>query len=152
MPSLDYESIYKKALTMMEDLDLATYSQNDFYDILKEWLHTATSSTLLRKKFQSFSLNDTIMTVNFTLNNPVDDDYDKEFVTSILAKGVILSYIPSKLENSLNLAKMIGGKEEKKLIDNYSKNMERLADLKRDWELELSRHSYYFGKYGETNG
>jgi hypothetical protein len=152
MPSLDYETIYKKALTMMDDLDLANYTQNDFYDVLKEWLHTATSSTLLRKKFESFSLNDSIMTVTFTLNNSVDDNYDAEFVRSILAKGVILSYLPSKLESSLNLAKMIGGKEEKKLIDNYSKNMERLTDLKREWELELSRHSYYFGNYGETNG
>lgn len=47
---------------------------------------------------------------------------------------------------------MIGGKEEKKLIDNYSKNMERLTQLKREWELELSRHTYYFGEYGGSNG
>ena len=46
---------------------------------------------------------------------------------------------------------MIGGKEEKKLIDNYSKNMERLAELKREWELELTRHSYYFSENGGTS-
>ena len=35
MPSLEYESIYKRTLTMINDLDLATYTQNDFYDVLR---------------------------------------------------------------------------------------------------------------------
>lgn len=151
MPSLEYESIYKRALSMINDLDLATYTENDFYDVLREWLHTATSRPLVRKKFESFSLNDNIMKVTFTLNNSVDDDYDVEFVKTILAKGIIVHYFPHKLENTKNLATMIGGDKEKKLIDNYSKNMERLAELKREWELELTRHTYYFGESGGTS-
>ncbi len=151
MPSLEYESIYKRALTMINDLDLATYTQNDFYEVLGEWLHTAISLPLFRKKFESFSLNDSIMKLTFTLNNSVDDNYDIEFVKTILAKGIIIHYFPSKLETTKNLATMIGGKEEKKLIDNYSKNMERLAELKREWELELTRHSYYFSENGGTS-
>ncbi len=152
MPSLRYEDIYKRTLTMINDLELATYTENDFYSILCEWLHTASSTPLLRKKFSSYSLDDEVMDINFTLSNSVDDFYDSEFVKTILAKGIIISYFPSKLENTKNLATMIGGKEEKKLIDNYSKNMERLTQLKREWELELSRHTYYFGEYGGSNG
>lgn len=152
MPSLKYEDIYKRALTMINDLELATYTEEDFYSILCEWLHTTSSLPLLRKKFSSYSVDDEIMELNFTLSNSVDDLYDSEFVKTILAKGIIISYFPSKLENTKNLATMIGGKEEKKLIDNYSKNMERLTQLKREWELELSRHTYYFGEYGGSNG
>lgn len=152
MPSLKYEDIYQKALTMINDLELATYAEQDFYDILREWLHTAVSTPLLRKKFNSYSLDDEIMKITFTLTNSVDDFYDSEFVKTILAKGIIINYFPSKLENTKNLATMIGGKEEKKLIDNYSKNIERLTQLKREWELELSRHTYYFGEYGGANG
>lgn len=152
MPSLKYEDIYKRALTMINDLELATYTEEDFYSILCEWLHTTVSFPLLRKKFSVYSFDDEIMSINFTLTNSVDDFYDSEFVKTILAKGIIISYFPSKLENTKNLATMIGGKEEKKLIDNYSKNMERLTQLKREWELELSRHTYYFGEYGGSNG
>lgn len=152
MPSLKYEDIYKRALTMINDLELATYTEEDFYSILCEWLHTTSSLPLLRKKFSSYSLDDEVMDINFTLSNSVDDFYDSEFVKTILAKGIIINYFPSKLENTKNLATMIGGKEEKKLIDNYSKNMERLTQLKREWELELSRHTYYFGEYGGSNG
>lgn len=152
MPSLKYEDIYKRALTMINDLELATYTEEDFYDTLCEWLHTTSSLPLLRKKFSSYAIDDEIMELNFTLSNSVDDFYDSEFVKTILAKGIIINYFPSKLENTKNLATMIGGKEEKKLIDNYSKNIERLTQLKREWELELSRHTYYFGEYGGSNG
>ena len=152
MPSLKYEDIYKRALTMINDLELATYTEEDFYSVLCEWLHTTSSFPLLRKKFNTYSFDDEIMNINFTLTNSVDDFYDSEFVKTILAKGIIINYFPSKLENTKNLATMIGGKEERKLIDNYSKNMERLTQLKREWELELSRHTYYFGEYGGSNG
>lgn len=152
MPSLNYETIYKKALTMINDLDLANYTEKDFYAVLDEWLHTASSLPLLRQKFSSYSLDDEIMELNFTLNNSVDDIYDSEFVKTILAKGVIISYFPSKLESTKNLAVMIGGKEEKKLIDNYSKNIERLNQLQCEWERDLTRHTYYFGEYGGSNG
>ena len=152
MPSIKYEAIYKRALTRINDLELATYTQDDFYEYLKEWLHTTSSAPLLRKKFSKYSLDDELMILTFELNNSVDEEYDKNFVTSILAKGVIINYFPSKLEHSANLAVMIGGKEEKKLLGNYNQNMERLKTLERDFERELSRHTYYFSEYGGTNG
>ena len=152
MPSIKYEAIYKRALTRINDLELATYTQDDFYEYFKEWLHTTSSAPLLRKKFSKYSLDDELMTLTFELNNSVDEEYDKNFVTSILAKGVIINYFPSKLEHSANLAVMIGGKEEKKLLGNYNQNMERLKTLERDFERELSRHTYYFSEYGGTNG
>ena len=152
MPSIKYEAIYKRALTRINDLELATYTQDDFYEYLKEWLHTTSSAPLLRKKFSKYSLDDELMTLTFELNNSVDEEYDKNFVTSILAKGVIINYFPSKLEHSANLAVMSGGKEEKKLVGNYKQNIERLDALNREFERELSRHTYYFSEYGGTNG
>jgi hypothetical protein len=150
MPSISYDQIYKRALVRINDLELVQYTQDDFYESMKEWLHSAYSSIIFRSKFSSFELDDEIMQVTFTLTNSVDDNYDSDFVTSILAKGVILNYFPSKLENTANLAVMIGGKEEKKLLGNYNQNMERLHNLQTEFERELTRHSYHFGSYGES--
>lgn len=152
MPSIEYDTIYKRALSRIDDLELANYTEDDFYSYLQEWLHNAMASPFLRKKFSSFTYDDDAQTIDFTLSNRVDDAYDLEFVTSILAKGLIISYLPSKLETTANLAVMIGGKEEKKLLGNYNQNMERLADLERDYQRELSRHGYYFGEFGGTSG
>lgn len=152
MPSITYDSVYKRALSRMKDLELANYMESDFYDYLKEWLHGAASSVLFRKKFQSFSLDDEIMTITFEISNSVDDEFDKNFTIGILAKGLIINYFPSKLENTRNMAVALGGKEEKVLLNTYNKNMERLKQLEKEYDLELSRHSWYFGELGESNG
>ena len=34
MPSLKYEDIYKRALTMINDIELATYTDENFYSII----------------------------------------------------------------------------------------------------------------------
>lgn len=38
------------------------------------------------------------------------------------------------------------------MVNTYSKNMERLKQLEKEYDLELSRHGWYFGEYGESNG
>ena len=152
MPSIEYDDVYKRALAKINDLDLANYTEEDFREYMKEWLHSAISNPYLRKKFSNFSFDDDLEEINFSLVDSVDDNYDSQFVISALAKGLIVNYLPSKLETTANLAIMIGGKEEKKLLDTYSKNIERLDKLRKEWELELSRHSYYFKEYGDSNG
>ena len=152
MPSIEYDDVYKRALAKINDLDLANYTEEDFREYMKEWLHSSISKPYLRKKFSNFSFDDDLEEINFSLVDSVDDDYDSQFVISALAKGLIVNYLPSKLETTANLAIMIGGKEEKKLLDTYSKNIERLDKLRKEWELELSRHSYYFKEYGDSNG
>lgn len=152
MPSIEYDAIYKRALSRIDDLELANYAEEDFYAYMLEWLHSAISSPYLMQKFSAFTYDDEKMTIEFTLSNSVNDTYDVEFVTSILAKGLLISYLPSKLETTANLAVMIGGKEEKKLLGNYNQNMARLAELERDYQRDLTGHGYYFGEYSNTSG
>lgn len=150
MPLINYKDIYKRALVRINDLDLANLMRDDFYDFLKEWLHSTASSPLFRNSFSTFELDDNIMTVNFILKRAVDDNYDINFVTDILAKGVIINYFPSRIDTSMEMAAVIGGKEEKKLTDHYSKKMERLHTLRTEWHRELTQHGYYFGSVGDT--
>lgn len=135
MPSIEYETIYKRALKRIDDLNLASYTEEDFYDTMRDWLHTVMSDPLFRKQFSEFTLDDELMTLAFTLTNSVDDSFDTEFVTSLLAKGIIINYMPSKIDTDKNLAVMIGSDKEKKLIGNYNKNMERLQQLERDYSI-----------------
>ena len=43
MPSIEYDDVYKRALTKINDLDLANYTEEDFKEYMKEWLHSAIS-------------------------------------------------------------------------------------------------------------
>lgn len=150
MPLINYQDIYKRALVRINDLGLARLQQEDFYDKLLLWMHSASATPYFRKKFSTFSLNDELMILNFELNNSVDESYDKNFVTDILAKGIIINYFPAKLETDEHLAVMIGGKEEKKLLDNYSGKRERLKTLETEFYRELTQHGYYFNSGAEN--
>ena len=65
MPSIEYDDVYKRALTKINDLDLANYTEEDFKEYMKEWLHSSISKPYLRKKFSSFSFNDDLEEINF---------------------------------------------------------------------------------------
>ena len=149
MPTLKYESVYDRALSRVKDTELFQLVEDDFYNYMKNWLKAAIALPQFRKQFSSFKTDDEIMVLNFSLRNPVDEEYDKEFVTNILSEGLIVNYLPSKIDTGVNMAVMIGGKEEKKLIDNYGKMQDRLHDLEVKLGRELSQHGYYFGGYGE---
>lgn len=149
MGSIEFDTIYSRALSRINDLKLAGYTESDFYEVMLEWLKSCSSSPRFRKLFSSFVIDEDTEEVTFSMNCEVDDAYDTEFVTTLLAKGIILNYLPSRLEDTVHLATMIGGTEEKKLLDNYKNNMERLNRLDREFHRDISRHTYYFGKYGD---
>ena len=149
MPQIDYENIYKRALSRIHDLDLANLPKEDFYDYMKEWLTSAFANPRLRKCFSSFVIYNDLNILEFELNYSVDEIYDINFVTNILAEGLIINYFPSKIEDSVHLAVMVGSEKEKKLIDNYAKKLERLKTLKTELNRELAQHGYYFKSYGD---
>ena len=88
---------------MINDLEFATYTEGRFYDTLREWLHTTSSTHFSGRNSLRILFDDVSEDVKFTLLNSVDDFYDSEFVKTILAKGIIINYFPSKLENTKNL-------------------------------------------------
>ena len=149
MGSIEFDTIYSRALSRINDLKLAGYTESDFYEVMLEWLKSCSSSPRFRKLFSSFVIDEDAEEVTFSMNYEVDDAYDTEFVTTLLAKGIILNYLPSRLEATVHLATMIGGTEEKKLLDNYKNNMERLNRLNREFNRDIARHTYYFGNYGD---
>ena len=147
MASIEFDTIYNRALSRINDLKLTSYTEEDFYEVMLEWLKSCSASPRFRKLFKTFSVDEDSEEVIFELNNSVDELYDSDFVTTLLAKGIIINYLPSRLEDTVHLATMIGGTEEKKLLDNYKNNMERLNRLSREFNREIARHSYYFSLY-----
>lgn len=148
MPSIEYESIYKRALSRLNDVSLSQYAKEDFYEALKEWLSSASSDPYLQRKFTKYVDDEDMEEIQFELENSVNEQYDINFVTNMLAQGLIVNYMPSKLEQASFLHAMVYGKEEK-WKDNYKNAQMRLDTLTAKYYRELSQHGYYFGKKGE---
>lgn len=148
--SIDHQDVYDKALMRIDDIELSQMVEEDFYNSLNMWLRSFVADQRFRKMFSYFVMDDDMQTIEFELKNSIDETYDCEYVSSVLAKGLVLNYFPMKLEQSSYLNMIVYGGDEK-IKDNYKNAQARLAVLRKEVDIEISQHSYYFGRYENGN-
>ena len=141
---MKYEEIYSRSY--MKRYDPSFYEDKQFaYDTMKEWLHEIVAFPWVRKIFSSITLDDVLEELNFELVNSVDEQSDNDFVIKLFTDGFVICWMRPRVETAINLATVIGGKDEKKLLSNYQANIDRLNSL----ELKLKK---YIRDYGYING
>lgn len=108
-----YDAIYNKFLGLVEDFDLMTLDESDAYLMMTEWIGKVLSLPKIRKLFASVSVDEQIQQVTYTLRNPIDDEYDKNFVTSLLANGMVVEWLTPRVYTDKTLRQGVFGKEQK---------------------------------------
>ena len=141
---MKYEEIYSRSY--MKKYDPNFYSDKEFaYETMKEWLHEIVAFPWVRKIFSSITLDDILEELDFELVNSVDEQSDNDFVIKLFTDGFVICWMRPKVETAINLATVIGGKDEKKILSNYQANIDRLNSL----EIKLRK---YIRDYGYING
>lgn len=141
---MKYEEIYSRSY--MKKYDPNFYNNKEFaYETMKEWLHEIVAFPWVRKIFASITLDDVLEELTFELVNSVDEQSDHDFIIKLFTDGFVICWMRPQVETTINLATVIGGKDEKKLISNYQANIDRLDSL----ELKLKK---YIRDYGYING
>ena len=141
---MKYEEIYSRSY--MKRYDPEFYNNKEFaYETMKEWMHEIVAFPYVRKIFSSIILDDVLEELTFKLVNSVDEQSDNDFVVKLFTDGFVICWMRPKIDTAINLATVIGGKDEKKLISNYQANIDRLNSL----ELKLKK---YIRDYGYING
>ena len=141
---MKYEEIYSRSY--MKKYDPSFYENKQFaYDTMKEWLHEIVAFPYVRKIFASIVLDDILEELTFELVNSVDEQSDNDFVIKLFTDGFVICWMRPKVETAINLATVIGGKDEKKILSNYQANINRLDSL----EIKLKK---YIRDYGYVNG
>ena len=140
---MKYEEIYSRSY--MKNYDPSFYENKDFaYETMKEWLHEIAAFPWVRKIFEKITFNDELEELDFKLVNSVDEESDNNFVIKLFTDGFVICWMRPRVESIINMATVIGGKDEKKLLSNYSVNIDRLNDL----EIKLKK---YIRDYGYVN-
>lgn len=111
--TLQYIDVYAIALANIEAQSLLEYSDNEFYEIMKEYLHSVAGMPFVRAKFKKLNLIDDTITIDFELTTPVDDESDIYFVTNVFADGIVVKWLEKKKNTELTINYAIYGKEEK---------------------------------------
>ena len=101
-------------------------------EIYTERLHSVVGKPRVRRLFSSLTLDDEIQEMTFALNNSVDEESDKDFVLEILSLGMAIEWLQPQVDSVIHTSVMIGGKEEKRVLDNHKNMIDRLNSMKKE--------------------
>lgn len=149
MLSLEYEKIFSRVRGNIDDPKEMSLNENDLVEIYTERLHSVVGNPRVRRKFLTLKLDDEIQQLDFELNYPVDDDSDIDFVIELFALGMTIKWLQPQVDSVTNTAKMIGGKEEKLILNNYKPNMDRLNRLETKLDKLIRDYGYIHNSYIE---
>ena len=145
--TLSYSTLFSRVLNKINDPKELSLDENDLLEIYTERLHSAVGKPRVRRLFSSLSLDDEIQEMTFTLNNSVDEESDKDFVLEILSLGMAIEWLQPQVDSVVHTSVMIGGKEEKKLLDNHKNMIERLASMKKEQNKMIRDYGYINNSY-----
>ena len=144
---MTYEEIYSRSY--MKKYDPKFYENKEFaYETMKEWMHEIVAFPYVRNAFSSISFDDEIEELTFTLVNSVDEKSDNEFVKKLFSDGFVICWMRPQVDSVLNLAVVIGGKDEKKIQSNYKTIIDRLDALERKLKKYIRDYGYRNGLNG----
>ncbi|HAU84169.1 MAG TPA: hypothetical protein DCW90_01245 [Lachnospiraceae bacterium] len=151
---MTYDKIFSRFYNLMNDPSFFKLPQDFAYDRMRSWLHDAAATPYIRKKFSSLDLNDQVLELTYSLTDSIDLKSDDDFVISIFAQYMVIAWMKPQVENTINLARIIGGKEEKNIQANYKSNIERVDSLERKLRKFIRDYGYENNSYisgGETS-
>lgn len=144
---MTYEEIYSRFYLKETDPSLFKLSKDDAYEKMCGWLHSVAAEPHVRKCFSSLTFNDELNKLTYTLNRSIDEDSDADFVKEVFAQGMVICWMRPYIERNINLAVMIGGKEEKSMLNNYKNNIARVNTLERNLKKFIRDYGYLNNDY-----
>lgn len=143
-----YSSIFKRFLGRIDTYSLSSLSKSDFYELATEWLNASVADVDIRKLFASLILDDEVQELTFELKNSIDEKSDERFVIEVIALGMEIAWLTSKVDSELYTAPIIAGKEESKILDGHSEMCKRLTTLELQLQKMIDKHNSLNGTVG----
>ena len=144
---LSYSTLFSRVLNKINDQKELSLDENDLLEIYTERLHSVVGKPRVRRLFSSLSLDDEIQEMTFALNNSVDEESDKDFVLEILSLGMAIEWLQPQVDSVVHTSVMIGGKEEKKILDNHKNMIDRLDSMKKEQNKMIRDYGYMYNSY-----
>ena len=144
---LSYSTLFSRVLNKINDQKELSLDENDLLEIYTERLHSVVGKPRVRRLFSSILLDDEIQEMTFTLNNSVDEESDTDFVLEILSLGMAIEWLQPQVDSIIHTSVMIGGKEEKKLLDNHKNMIDRLDSMKKEQNKMIRDYGYMYNSY-----
>lgn len=142
-----YDKLFSRVLNKINDPKELSLNIDDLYEIYRERLHSVIGHPRVRRLFSSIILDDEIHELSFSLNHSVDENSDEDFVLEILTIGMVIEWLQPQVDSIIHTSVMIGGKEEKKLLDNHKNMIDRLDSMKKEQHKMIRDYGYMYNSY-----
>ena len=144
---LPYETVFSRVRGKINDPKELTLDKSDLIEIYVERLHSVLGNPRVRKLFSTITLDDEVQEITFILNNSIDEPSDNDFILEVFVFGMVIEWLQPQVDSILNTSIMIGGKEEKKLLDNHKNMMDRLDSMKKELYKLIRDYGYLYNSY-----
>lgn len=123
-----YNDIYSRFLIKVRDYEFAGLPEPSAHERMLEWLRSALSHPYIYRIFESFSADDEIAEIEYTLISPVNDYNDKNFVEELLGNQMVVEWVTQKVQTTTLLNQMVTNSKESKWYSQAA-HIEQLKDL-----------------------
>ena len=150
--TLSYEKIFSAARGLYTDPKELSLSADDLTEIYTERLNRVVGDVRVENMFSTLEMDDKIQRLEFVLNYPVNDNADKRFIVRLLSLGMEIEWLQPQVDSILYAAPFIGSTQEKKILDEHSNTINRLDNLKLEFNKMIRDHGYIHNSYLEQEG
>ena len=131
-----YNDIYSRFLNKIRDYEFAGLPEPNATKQMKEWLQSSLSHTYIYRIFDTFSADDEIAEIEYTLKSSVDEYNDKHFVEELLGNAMVVEWISPKVKTTTLLNQMITNSKESKFY-SQSQHISELRGILEDSENKV---------------
>ena len=149
-----YNDIYSRFLNKIRDYEFAGLPEPSATEQMREWLRSALSHSYIYRIFDSFSADDEIAEIEYTLKSSIDDYSDKNFVEELLGNTMVVEWVTPKVQTTTLINQMITNNKESKFYAQANQ-LAQLQELKANTEHKvrsiLRDKGYIYNSYIGNN-
>ena len=147
MASLEYAEIYSRFYIKIKDYEIVALDEQLANEMLNGYLRSTLSKPMVRRLFSSVSADDDVEEIDFELRESLDTDSDTDFITEVLAVGMVSAWASPRYHSTLLTSQLLSNSEQKFFSQSqhlaemkamFEKSQTDLRKLIRDWSYNLS--------------
>lgn len=113
MITSEFDEIYSRFYLRVKDYETSGLEEKLVKQMLLGYLKSTLSKPMVRRLFQSVTLDEDIEEIEYELRNSLDEDSDKDFVEEVLALGMVSEWASPKYHSTLLTSQIISNSEQK---------------------------------------
>ena len=142
-----FEDIYSRFYLRVKDYEMTGLDEKLVKEMLLGYLKSTLSKPMVRRLFQSITLDEDIEEIEYELRNSLDEVSDQDFVEEVLAVGLVCEWASPRYHSTLLTSQLLTNSDQKyfsqaqhlaEMKELYQKSQTDLRKLIRDYGYSLS--------------